>query len=266
VRQLRRRIGMGALFIFMALSTGPEPAQAQGQQTELEAVKQDLETVKRDLAEIKKTLSEMRQLLVQRPTPSAPSAQAAPAVTKVSVGRSPILGKADAPVTVIEFSDYQCPFCQRFASSTLLALKTDYIDTGKVRYVFRDFPLDSIHPQARKAAEAAHCAGDEGKYWEMHDALFKNQRNLHVDNLKGFARDLGLNSDTFNSCLEKGKYAEAVSEHMAAGSAVGVTGTPSFFIGKTGTDGAMEATNVKGNQPITAFRQVIDRLLESKTQ
>ena len=167
---------------------------------------------------------------------------------------------------MIEFSDFQCPFCQRNFANTLPTLKKDYIDTGKVRYVFRDFPLDSIHPQARKAAEAAHCAGEQGKYWEMHDTLFKNQRALGGIQLKGFARTLGLKEDEFNTCLDDGKYANTVSEHLAAGSAVGVTGTPSFFIAKTSADGTLEAINIKGAQPFTSFQQVIDRLLEEKKQ
>ncbi len=262
-RRMSRALGL-VLFLTLALAAGPGHAQSQA--SELEALRQDLETVKKDLAEIKKALSEMRQLLVQRPAAPAQPPQAAPAVAKVSVGQSPSLGKPDAPVTVVEFSDYQCPFCQRYFASTLPAIKNDYIDTGKVRYVFRDFPLDSIHPQARKAAEAAHCAGEQGKYWEMHDTLFKNQRALMVENLKGFARDLGLKVEEFNRCLDEGKYAEAVSEHLAAGSAVGVSGTPSFFIGKTSADGTMEAAVLRGAQPIAAFRQAIDRLLDGQKQ
>jgi protein-disulfide isomerase len=260
MKPVRMSMALGLLFL-ITLSLGTRPARAQSQPSEFEALKQDLETVKKDLAEIKKALSEMRDLLVQR---SAPPAQPAQAIAKVNVGRSPSLGKPDAPVTVIEFSDYECPFCQRHFANTLPALKKDYIDTGKLRYVFRDFPLDSIHPQARKAHEAAHCAGEQGKYWEMHDRMFKNQRALVVENLKGFARDLGLKVEVFNSCLDQGKYASTVSEDLAAGSAVGVTGTPTFFIGKTAADGTIEATSVRGAQPIAAFRQVIDRLLEGQ--
>lgn len=241
------------------LVLGVEPAQAQSGSADLEALKQDLESVKKDLAEIKKTLGEMRQMLAQRPAAPAP-----PAIAKVSVGQSPSLGKQDAPVTVIEFTDYQCPFCQRHSASTLPDIKKHYIDTGKVRYVLRDFPLDSIHPHARKAAEAAHCAGEQGKYWEMHDLLFKNQSALMVENLKGFARDLGLNADAFNACLDEGKYAQAVSEHLAAGSGAGVAGTPTFFIGRPSTDGTVEAAPLRGAQPITAFRQAIDKLLDGK--
>jgi protein-disulfide isomerase len=184
--------------------------------------------------------------------------------SKVSVGDGPSLGQSDAPVTLVEFSDYQCPFCGRFFKQTFTALKTDYIDTGKLRYVFRDFPLDTPHPQARKAAEATHCAGAQGHYWAMHDILFNNQNAFQVDNLKAFARDLGLDTDAFNTCLDQGTYAEAVNQHQAAGTQAGITGTPGFFIGKTSAEGTIEATVIKGAQPITAFRQVIDGLLEGQ--
>lgn len=247
------------IFLFIVLGFGAQFVRAQSQSPEIEALRQDLQAVQKELAETKKTLGEIRQLLTQRP-PSP--VQPANLMSRLDVGESPFLGNADAPITVIEFSDYQCPFCERFFSGTLSALKKEYIDSGKVRYVFRDFPLDSIHQNARKAAEAAHCAGEQGKYWEMHDALFTNQRTLMVENLKGFARNLGLESEDFNECLDQGRYAKTVSDHQAAGSAVGVTGTPSFFIGKTGEDGSIEAISIRGSQPIAAFRQVIDRLVD----
>jgi protein-disulfide isomerase len=231
---------------------------ASGVPSEIGTLQEDVERLKTELAEIKKQLADLRQLLSQR------AAQPANVMVKVSVGDSPSLGQPDAPVTLVEFSDYQCPFCGRFFKQTFTALKTDYIDTGKLRYVFRDFPLDTIHPQARKAAEAAHCAGAQGKYWEMHDTLFKNQSALKVDNLKAFARDLGLDTDAFNACLDQGTYAEAVNQHLAAGSQAGIAGTPGFFIGKTSAEGTLEATFIKGAQPITAFRQVIDGLLEGQ--
>jgi protein-disulfide isomerase len=251
---------MACLVLVMTLSLDLGRGHAQSS-PELQTLKQDVEAMKKDIAELKKAMSEMRELLVQR---AAPRAQAPAAKSKVDVGSGPVLGNPDAPVTVIEFSDYQCPFCQRYFTATLPTLKKEYIDTGKVRYVFRDFPLDSIHPQARKAAEAAHCAGDQDKYWDMHDTLFKNQRTLKVDNLKQFARDLGLKADAFDACLDKGKYADAVTEHYTAGAALGVSGTPSFFIGKTTATGPIEATPVKGAQPFAAFRQVIDGFLEEK--
>jgi protein-disulfide isomerase len=217
---------------------------------ELDAVKTDLEVIKTQLVEIQKQLAQ-RQV---RPEPTGP--------VTMSVGDGPALGNADAPITIIEFSDYQCPFCKRHFENTLSELKTSYINTGKVRYVFRDFPLDSIHPYARKAAEAAHCAGDQAKFWEMHDVMFTNQAELMQDNLKGFALDMKLDVEAFSACLDSGKYAKTVEADLAAGSAAGVTGTPKFFIGKAKPDGTIVATAMKGAQPAAAFSLLINRLLE----
>ena len=224
-------------------------------------LRQELDAVKTDLETIKKQLSEMQKQLAQRP---AQPAVAPTGPVTMSVGDGPALGQADAPITIVEFSDYQCPFCKKHFTNTLGALKTSYIDTGKVRYMFRDFPLDSIHPYARKAAEAAHCAGDQGKFWDMHDTMFQNQGALQTDSLRHFARTMQLDLDAFNTCLDGGKYAKRVDADVAAGSAAGVTGTPGFFIGKTKPDGTMVATFVKGAQPPAAFSQVIDRLFDEK--
>jgi protein-disulfide isomerase len=226
--------------------------------SETGVLKEEVERLKTELGDLKKQLADLRQLVSQRP---AAARQAPDVPAKVSVADNPSLGKTDAPITIIEFSDYQCPFCQRFVRNTLPALKTDYIDTGKVRYVFRDFPL-AMHRQARKAAEAAHCAGEQGKYWEMHDVIFNNQQALKIEDLKEHASNLDLEPTAFNNCLEQGKYAAEVDKDFADGSAAGVTGTPSFFIGKTGPSGTIEGTLLRGAQPITAFRQVVDGLLD----
>ena len=148
--------------------------------------------------------------------PEPPPHPSVAVIAKVSTADNPTLGKPDAPITIVEFSDYQCPFCRRFFENTLPALKADYIDIGTVRYVFRDFPLDRIHPQARKAAEAARCAGEQGQYWEMHDQLFQN-RALRVLQLKGYARNLGLDLTAFEACLDGGTYAAEVDKDVAAG-------------------------------------------------
>ena len=225
------------------------------------AMRQELDTLKTDMDAIKKQLGEVQKQLASRPAAPPP-----PGPVTMNVGDGPALGNADAPITIVEFSDYQCPFCKKHATNALGTIKTNYIDTGKVRYLFRDFPLDSIHPYARKAAEAAHCAGDQGKFWDMHDVMFQNQGALQTDSLRHFARTMELDLDTFNACLDEGKYAKRVEADVAAGSAVGVTGTPGFFIGKAKPDGTMVATFVKGAQPASAFSQVIDRLLEEKAE
>src|SRR5262249_25070646 len=122
----------------------------------------------------------------------------------VRISGRPNLGREDAPVTLVEFSDYQCPFCKRHFSTVYPALKKDYIDTGKLRYVFRDFPIANLHPQAKKAHEAAYCAREQNRYWEMHDLLFENSKDLSVPALKGYATKIALNDDQFNACLESG--------------------------------------------------------------
>jgi protein-disulfide isomerase len=229
---------------------------AQSTDPQTSELRREVEAIKKEVSEIRKALDELRQS-IQRSTP--PPRPAAPA--KVSVVNKPALGKPDAPVTLVEFSDYQCPFCRRHVTSTFVELKKDYVDSGKVRYVYRDFPIDQIHPEARKAAEAAHCAGDQGKYWEMHEVLFAKQRQLKPEDLKVHAGAIGVDRATFDACLDQGKYAKAVNDDEAAGTSVGVTGTPTFFIGKTGADGTIEGTRLVGAQPMAAFRRVIDQLL-----
>lgn len=256
----RKKLSASMLVLSLTVLLSGSVGLAETGSSDPSVLRQELDTVKTDLETIKKQLGEIQKQLAWRP--AAPSA---PGPVTMSAGDGPALGQSDAPITIVEFSDYQCPFCKKHATNTLGTLKTSYIDKGKVRYVFRDFPLDSIHPYARKASEAAHCAGDQGKFWDMHDTMFQNQGALMLDNLKGFARDMKLNVETFNACLDEGKYAERVEADVAAGSAVGVTGTPGFFIGKTKSDGTMVATFLKGAQPAAAFSQVIDRLLEEKT-
>jgi protein-disulfide isomerase len=170
------------------------PARAESapvSQAEVDALKTEVERVKSGLENMQKELVNLRSLVASRQAPSAPRADSP---VTVGVANNPMLGTPEAPLTLIEFSDYQCPFCRRFAETTLPLLKRDYIETGKLRYVFRDFPFDRLHPQARKVAEAAHCARDQGKYWAMHDLLFQQQQTLQVDRLKGYARQLGLNA------------------------------------------------------------------------
>lgn len=160
-------------------------------------------------------------------------------------------GNSDAPVTMVEFSDFECPFCAAFYQNTLPQLEENYIKTGKVKLVFRDFPLP-FHANAQKAAEAAECAGEQEKFWEMHDAIFDHQENIGVADLKNYAVNLNLNSDKFNDCLDSGKYAGEVKQDMNDGSAVGVTGTPTFFI---------NGEKLVGAQPFSVFEGIVEKKL-----
>jgi len=186
------------------------------------------------------------------PTPQAP----APSNNPPSVDDDPFIGEEDAPVTVIEFTDYQCPFCGRHFTQTFGQIKSTYIDTGKVKYVTRDYPL-SFHPFAQKAAEATECAEDQGKFWEMHDKLFANQTALDIPSLKTYAGSLGLNQATFDSCLDGGTHAAEVQKDLADGQAAGISGTPGFWV--IGKDGKGEI--ISGAVPFANFQTAIDRRL-----
>jgi protein-disulfide isomerase len=140
----------------------------------------------------------------------------------VDIRKEPFKGPAGARVAIIEFSDYQCPFCGKYDKETFPQLVKDYVDTGKVKYVFRDMPLD-FHKNAFKAAEAAHCAGEQGRFWEMHDRLFANQTNLTPEDLVKHAAALQLTTGLFQQCLESGRFANDIKKDIAAAGDVGVS-------------------------------------------
>jgi protein-disulfide isomerase len=168
---------------------------------------------------------------------------------QVEVGDNPARGPANAPVTIVEFSDFQCPYCSR-ATATLKKLEETY--PGKIRLVFRDFPLVQIHPQAAKAAEAAGCADEQGRFWPLHDAMFSHQDKLQVADLKQYAVDLGLDAAKFNECLDSGRRAAEWKTDQSAGERYGVQSTPAFFI-----NGRL----VVGAQPYDQFVQIVEEEL-----
>lgn len=159
-----------------------------------------------------------------------------------------VKGDEDAPVTIVEWSDYECPFCGRFYSETEKLIDEEYVKTGKVRFVYRDFPL-GFHANAQKAAEAAECAGEQDKYWEMHDKIFEAGVQGGVAGFKQYAKSLGLNTAKFDTCLDSGAMTAETQKDMADGAAVGIQGTPGFLI-----NGKL----VSGAQPFSVFKQVID--------
>ncbi len=163
----------------------------------------------------------------------------------VEVGSAPVRGNPKAPVTIIEFSDFQCPYCVR-ARPAVARVREVYGD--KVRFAFRHFPLD-FHQQAEKAGEAAACAGEQGKFWEMHDLLWTNAAKLQVPELKAHAATLGLDAAAFGQCLDSGRYSHLVESDLAAGQGYGVSGTPAFFV---------NGRPLVGAQPFEAFAEVID--------
>jgi protein-disulfide isomerase len=159
----------------------------------------------------------------------------------------PSKGPENAPITIVEFSDFQCPYCAR-AEPTVKDLMELEKYKGKIRLVYRDYPLE-FHKLAPKASEAAHCAGDQGKYWEMHGRLFAATPKLELTDLKGYARELSLDAGRFDKCLDSGEKTKLVQEHFKAGADAGVRGTPAFFI-----NGRL----ISGAQPLEAFKTIID--------
>ena len=247
------------VLLLMLAVAGMARAQApQHSPEELSAIKADLERVKADLEVLKSQMGQVLRMVSQRPQANAPVAP-----VRVNVAGAPVLGRADAPVTLVEFSDYQCPFCQRFFATTLPALKKEYVETGKLRYVFLDFPLDQLHPQARRVAEAAHCAAEQGKYWDMHAVLFQNQRGLATMKLAEHAQAAGVDATKLDQCVTSGRHASRVARSIADGAAVGVQATPTFVVGRTKSGDLVEGAPLRGAQPVETFRRLIEQALNS---
>jgi protein-disulfide isomerase len=230
-----------------------------------DSTKEEVLQLRIQVTEIQKDLAEIKRLLEDGAR--APAAKAAGFRPQtISIGDSPIKGKVDAPVTVVEYSDYQCPFCARNYRDVMPILQKEYIDTGKLRFVMRENPIASLHKNAMNASSAALCAGDQGKYWEMHNLLFENQKELGVDNLKSFAGTIGLDTASFNECLDGKKTAGQVRKDMASSAKLGMRGTPGFFIGLTDLsdpDKVEASVYLKGAKSIDSFKASIDDLLES---
>ncbi len=178
---------------------------------------------------------------------------------EISADDDPVMGSSRAKVTIIEFSDYQCPFCRTFWRETLPQIKKDYIDTGKVKFVYRDYPL-GFHPAAKPSAVAANCAGEQGKYYEMHDKIFaeqdkKGEGTVQFENseIQSWVGQIGLDTSKFNQCFSSGKYDAEIDKDTADGSAAGVEGTPTFFI---------NGQKIIGAQPYSIFKSTLDSLLK----
>jgi protein-disulfide isomerase len=171
-------------------------------------------------------------------------------------------GSAAAPITVVEFTDYQCPYCRRFQAETWPALKRYYVDTGKVRFIVRDLPL-KIHSAARPAAEAAHCAGEQGQFWPMHAALLSRDMKLDDASLLRQAQALGLDVARFRECVAGNKYEAAIARNAAQAASLGVRGTPSFIIGEV-AHGELEGVRIAGTIPYQDFSAYLDRLLAGR--
>jgi protein-disulfide isomerase len=206
--------------------------------------------------EILNELKAIRQLLEKQPRPALPPMPQIPQTGKLRLEGGYSLGASDAPVTIVEFTDYQCPYCRQFESTTFAELRKKYIDTGKVRFVVRDFPLVEMHPDAMQAAEAAHCAGDQEKFWPLHDALFSDAGKLEKNGLMDSAESLKLDMGVFRSCLEGGKHKLEIQHDRQVAASLQINGTPSFLVGKTRGEEVSGAI-VVGALPFNVFEAKI---------
>src|SRR5262245_30788048 len=229
------------LFGSSAAAQGPSNADLQRQ---IQALADSIKTMQKDMQDVK--------ALVQRGAAPSPTQNAV-----FDLANRPSRGKATAKLTLVEFSDFQCPFCGRHVSQAEPQMTKEYVDSGKLRIVWMDFPLESIHKFAFKAAETGRCAAEQGKFWEMHDQLFASQATLtDFSNWTAHAEKVGLKMPEFESCLASGKYASDIRKDLAQGHSAGITGTPGFFLAYTdpATSKIKSVRFLNGAQPYANFK------------
>jgi len=209
--------------------------------------------------EILNELRQIRQLLQQQNTKNNPP-EPPPQRASLKLDGLPMLGVKTAPLTIVEFTDYQCPFCQRFHVTTFAELKKNYIDTGMVRFFSRDMPLD-FHANAMRAAQAARCANEQGKYWQLRDVMGANPNNLDMDSIARFATDLKMDAKALRVCVESDKYKTAVQNDLVEAMKMGATGTPTFVVGRTTPEG-VDGELMIGALPFPMFDEKLKALLK----
>ena len=248
--------------------TKPTARQEQGktQQSAVSApdgiTKEQADAILSELRQIRQLLEKQQALLARGGSPQ-PYTVPPPQKVQMNVDESwRSIGRADAPVTIVEFTDLQCPSCRKFHTDAYAELKRSYIDTGKVRFVSRDFPLEGLHPYALKAAEAARCAGDQNKFWEYRSALFSDGGAMTDDMLKKSAEGLSLDMKVFQACLDTGKYKAGVQKDAQEAVKIQIMATPTFVVAKSTKD-KLEGIRITGAQSFATFQSAIDSLLKN---
>jgi protein-disulfide isomerase len=257
-----RRLGLWLLCLVVACST----ACSQSGRDEQARMQKEIDDLKEGQRQIQEQLKELKgdQLLKR----IAPSKSETPFDIEVDKSSAESKGNERARVAIIEFTDFQCSYCLGFVTETLPKIDKDYVSSGKVKYFFRNLPLTAGHPNAFRAAEAAYCASEQGKFWEAHDRFFANQNALNPNDWLPHARALGLNVFKFDDCLKSGKFDEAIKKDIEEAQSLGIEGTPAFLVGLISPNG--QSVNVRkvilGAEPYDSFKQTLDELLSSHTK
>ena len=241
-----------------------DSADASANAAEVQALQSQLRALAAGQLAMQKQLEELRTIAARGAAPAAPPAVAV--VNQViDIGNAQARGDASARVALVEFSDFECPFCGRFTTDTLPQLLREYVETGKVRYVFRNYPLESIHPDAFRAAVAAECAGEQQRFWVLHDELFAHQNALTPDGILIDARTAGLDLPRFQQCEASAAAAARVRADESQAGEVGANSTPTMFVGTVTSDGSKVRAlrMIRGAQPYAMFKAAIDGVLNS---
>ncbi len=262
--------GIGTLAAVLLVLQGPGwsrpvPRASEQPETSIDALGRDIRALQDGQAQLKKDLENVKAILRSVQAARTPAArhlpvEPAPAGLVIDIGNAPFKGDSRAKVVLIDFNDFQCPFCVRHVRETMTVLEKEHIGPGKLKYVMREFPLESIHPFAFKASEAALCAGDQGKYFEFHDLLFANQKALSPGDLGKHAQTLGLDTDRFSQCLEAGTFGGRVRADLAEGRRTGIRATPSFLLGVQEGSVVNVKFIIRGAYPYATFKEAIEKL------
>jgi protein-disulfide isomerase len=213
----------------------------------------DEPSCKQQLDQVLVELRELRKLVEARGF-GVPTAPPPPQSTSIDIGGAPFIGSNDAPITIVEFTDYQCPYCKQFFTQTFPWLSKAYIESGQVRFVVMNFPLAEQHKDAGRAANAAVCAQRQDHFWEMHDHMQANPDSLLMDSLLAYAKQVGMDADSFRVCIESEATNEAVLKARALAAEKGVQVTPTFVVGRT-TPAGVDGVIIRGAVPLGVFEK-----------
>ncbi|MGH9372668.1 MAG: DsbA family protein [Vicinamibacterales bacterium] len=241
------------LFLFLACSSSAQAPK------DAESLRKEIDALKAQQAEMQKSLDEIREFL----RAATGGRFGAPSLVNSTFDLSgaPTNGQQSAPLTIVEISDYHCPFCRRHVQQTQPKLYSEYVRTGKARHVFIHYPIAQLHPDAHRSHEAASCAADQGKFWEYHLKLFEAPAKT-PEQLAELAQSAGLDTTAFRACLDSGKYTDAVKQSVERIQQLNISGTPMFLIGKTPSDAEpmTVAKVIEGAQPFEAFKTALDEV------